>query len=498
MTSITPQGSFETPERDTERAWVVGSVILAALLGLALVEELKVALASVILFLAVIVPVLVIGVQVRATVILLLGILFLAPEIQLAPDLPRIIGDEVLLYITALLIIAARVVATEPGRSTPMPAAGKALLLFFPLTLLTMAYGAARFGINPVRGDYFEFVKFGKYVLALYVASSVRVDRRFLVRFSWAVAAGGFVAALTAILQSFDFPGVRAFFQLVYYSANADNAREYLTFRAAGTIGNPNELALFVVAGLVFAITLLYLTNRPGQRMLLALFALADSMAILLSGSRMGLLCGALGVALVLMRAARRRTGVIMLVVTSALISLLVLLAMADVSNLLPLAVHDLLWPLLNRVERFSPRHFVDVLARFGMWQVAWSQTQASLLLGYGPAKGALFLLTSATVDSEIFIVALRYGLVGLMVWIGIWVSFLRTARQAANTRERASRLVGRALWSILVVNLLASSVTYTFLVVRRMTLLVLFVGLTAAIARTGVDEGRADARAHD
>ena len=177
MTSITTQGGLETPDRDTERVWVVGSVILAVLLGLALVEELKVALASVVLFLAVIVPVLVIGVQVRATVILLLGILFLAPEIQLAPDLPRIIGDEVLLYITALLMIAARVVATEPGRSAPMPAAGKALLLFFPLTLLTMANGAARFGINPVPGDYFEFVKFGKYALALYLASSVRVDR---------------------------------------------------------------------------------------------------------------------------------------------------------------------------------------------------------------------------------------------------------------------------------------------------------------------------------
>lgn len=498
MTSVTGYSSLTGQDLRADRAWIGISVVLAVLLGLGLVEQMKVALAAVILFLAVIVPVLVIGVQVRATVLLLFGILFVAPGILIAPDLPRILGDELLIYITFLLVMAERLLAADGGASAPMPAAGKALLLFLPLTLLTIANGAARFGINPVRSDYFEFVKFGKYALALYLASSVRIDRRFLNRVSWTVAIGGFVAALTAILQSFDFPGVRAFFELVYYTAITDNTVEYLAFRAAGTIGNPNELALFVGAGLVFAVTLFYLTKDPGQRMLLGAVASADALAILLSASRMGLLCGAIAVGLVVKRSARRGTGMIMLVTFLSTITLLVVVAMADVSGQLPRPVHDLFWPLLNRVERLSPRHFIDVLARFSMWQTAWAQTQASLLLGYGPAKGAFFLLTSATVDSEIFIVALRYGLVGLVVWIGIWVTFLRTAKRASNARDPVAGLVGRALWSILVVNLLASTVNYTFLAVRRMTLVVLFVGLTAAIARADRRDGRAVAGAHD
>ena len=491
MTSIAAPRTFEDRPFRADRNWVIGSAVIALLLGLGLVVQTKTALAMVILFLAVIVPVLVIGVQVRATVLLLFGILFLAPGILVAPDLPRIFGDEFLIYITFLLVMAERLLAADAEPAAPMPAAGKALFLFLPLTLLTIANGAARFGINPVRSDYFEFVKFGKYVVALYLAASVRIDRPFLMRLSWTVAISGFIATTTAIMQSFDFPGVRRFFEAVYYTAIADNTANYLETRAAGTIGNPNELALFVGAGLVFAVTLLHLVKHPGHRLMLWGFAIADYLAILLSGSRMGLLCGTVAVALLVKPYARRRTLIVLLVAFLALTVALVVLAMADVSNQLPLSVHNLLWPVLNRIERLSPRHFVDVLARFGMWQIAWSQTQASLLLGYGPAKGAVFLLTSATVDSEIFIMALRYGLVGLAVWIGIWISFFRVTKRASHSRDHAASLVGRALWCILVVNLVAATVNYTFLAVRRMTLLVIFVGLAAAIARYDRRSGR-------
>src|SRR5688500_9767514 len=175
MTSVTAPSSLETPDRTADRAWLVVALLLAVLLGRTVVEEMKIALAGVVLFLAVIVPVLVIGVRIRITVLRLIGILYVGPEIRVAAGLPVIMGDEALLYITALLMMGERLVSRESVRWPPMPPAGWALLLFFPLTLLTMANGAARFGITPIQGDYFEFVKFGKYLLALYIASCVRI-----------------------------------------------------------------------------------------------------------------------------------------------------------------------------------------------------------------------------------------------------------------------------------------------------------------------------------
>lgn len=494
MTSVAGHTGFQTPDRTADRVWIIVSLLLAILLGRAVVDEMKIALAAVVLFLAVIVPVLVIGVRIRITVLVLVGILYLAPEIRVAAGLPVIMGDEALLYITALLMMGERLVSRESVRWPPMPPAGWALLMFFPLTLLTMANGAARFGITPIRGDYFEFIKFGKYLLALYIASCVRIDRRFLVTFSWAVTVGAFIAASVAILQSFNAPGVRAVSQAVYFSANPDKMDLYLADRASGTIGNPNELALFVGAGLVFAIALLQLTRNPGHRRLLWLFALTQMVAVLLSGSRSGLLCALLALMLLVMRTNRRVTSVLLVAVTSVIVLFLISAAIGQGQSSLP----GFMQPLLERASRFSPAHLADIFARMAMWKAAWSQTQASLLLGYGPAKGASFLMTSQTTDSEIFIVALRYGLVGLVIWVGIWYVFLRTARRAAKAGDRESRVVGRALWSLLVVNLLASGVTYTFLAIRRMTLVCIFVGIAAAIVRTGADKRITEARAGD
>jgi O-antigen ligase len=484
MTTVARGESSEAPRQFSEWVWLLLSVLLAVLLGKLLVEHIKVALAGVVLFLAVIVPILVIGARPRATVLLLIGILFLAPEISIAADLPRIIGDEVLLYITALMMIAARLTAADFEPAPPMPAAGKALLLFFPLTLLTIANGAARFGINPLRGDYFEFVKFGKYAIALYIASTVVVDRRFLRLFSWAVAGGGFLASVSAIMQSFNLLGARTFFEVVYYGANADKVSEYLSWRASGTIGNPNEFALFVAAGLAFAVTLLYMERRPGDRLWLLGFILADLLALILAGSRMGLLAGAIVVLAVVIRSGRRRRTAIVAALATVLFIAFVLFLAARGSLTPSGFLARALDPILNRAERFNPQHLGGIVFRLAMWKSAWSETQASLLLGYGPAKGATGLQTSSTVDSEIFMMALRYGLIGLTIWVGIWVVFLRTASRASKARDREAQLVGRALWAILFVNLLATTVNYTFLALRRMTLVCLAVGLAAAIVR--------------
>jgi O-antigen ligase len=197
---------------------------------------------------------------------------------------------------------------------------------------------------------------------------------------------------------------------------------------------------------------------------------------------------------LLVMRSNRRAASVLLVTGVSIIVLFLISVAIGQGQSNLP----SFMQPILERASRFSPAHLADIFARMAMWKAAWSQTQASLLLGYGPAKGASFLLTSQTTDSEIFIVALRYGLVGLMIWVGIWYVFLRTGRQAAKARDRESQVVGRALWSLLVVNLLASGVTYTFLALRRMTLVCIFVGIAAAIARTDAGKRLAEARAGD
>src|SRR5438045_3856271 len=136
--TVTTSVDFDIPEAGKERAWVAGSLVIGVLLGAGIVLHMKVALALALLFLTVVVPLLVIGVQTESTVFLLLAILFLGPAIQIAPDLPFVMGDEVIVYVTLLLVMGERLVASDSHGLSPLPKAGKALLLFIPLTMLTI------------------------------------------------------------------------------------------------------------------------------------------------------------------------------------------------------------------------------------------------------------------------------------------------------------------------------------------------------------------------
>jgi hypothetical protein len=184
-------------------------------------------------------------------------------------------------------------------------------------------------------------------------------------------------------------------------------------FRVFGTTGNPNSFAPLLIPGAVYAMGLLLTDNRPPMMRRFALFVLPVSvLTILLTQSRTGLVALLVALTTVLSAVAMERKA---LSTTSLAVSgvgvYVTLLAIAAI--VVPRPIGVLLRPWRADALR----------ARFERWRklmdsVTWNPMQ--MLFGQGPNN--VFLEHRPFVDGELVLVLFRYGLVGLSLFVLLWI----------------------------------------------------------------------------
>ena len=446
----------------------------------------------------------------RKTIVLLMLLLVLAPPIRLTESLPirlPVISfyDVLIMAVGGVLLLRAWITSSRSGAGGLTPTS-LLLLLFIPVTVLSMAYGSIGLGIPLSKRDWFEIAKIGLYFLAFYIGSQV-VLRRGDLRFMFIVLVGAISAsALFGLLQVYDVGNSRQLF-LSFYAAPTFPAESIgvlqkhisvLGLRSSGTVGNPNEYALILSVGAVVAIALIIgrAFRGPGHIVLYAVVALIVTM-IILSGSRIGIVAISvaatylLGVMVWSKRANIVASGRRVAVHGNPLLLLAIVaitLAMVAFS-----AAHPVVGPQIeSRLSRItgiidweSDRSVQIRLSNLGL---ARTQLSRSPLLGDGPAEGEaaeeMRVLGSGVADNELLLVFLQLGLVGLTLYVVFWLSAFRLARSIRRSGSREAWLFGHAVVAILLVDVAGMLAAISFHDIRRMTLTCLLLGLCLAARR--------------
>ncbi|HZZ86509.1 MAG TPA: O-antigen ligase family protein [Anaeromyxobacteraceae bacterium] len=227
----------------------------------------------------------------------------------------------------------------------------------------------------------------------------------------------------------------------------------------AGIYADPNRLAMGLVVALPFAISALAATRRPWLRALLALAVPAQLAAIVLTGSRSGIVATALALALVLLRG--RRSAVLKgLVVAAVLVAGVAAFAprtfwqrsstIADLSADASVEGRQNAWRVLGAI--FEQRPFTGVGA--GGFVHAWDR--------YAPLSAGGHHLVAHNVFMEILG---ELGLLALLAFFGFAAAALwRTWRAGGDpVVGREARAVFAALAGYLVCELVNGySYSYT------------------------------------
>jgi O-antigen ligase len=233
--------------------------------------------------------------------------------------------------------------------------------------------------------------------------------------------------------------------------------------RLAGTIGDPNQLAAVLVAGLILGIAAAIVAkHRPLARLVLIAAASVCLIGVLLTVSRGGLI--ALGAALVaaVVFARKRR------VLVASLVGLLVVAATAYFLYFAPPAARE-------RIEAADGGS-----GRTDIWKVGGRMVEANLVAGVGAGNFATssihyLLVEPGSIENDTYIVdepkvahniylevLAELGVVGLALFISILIGSLVTtgfaAREFARQGNGDMELLARALM-VAMVALLAADV---------------------------------------
>ncbi|MBI4235784.1 MAG: O-antigen ligase family protein [Chloroflexi bacterium] len=444
--------------------------------------------------------ILVVRLNIRRTLALIFILLLLAPATRLAPGLPVIHGDEVVIFSVGALLLAAGMLRRRGRSWWILGLAGASLMLFLPLTLLSITYGHMAFDIPISRGDWFEFVKFSQYILAFFIASQIDLEEGDLRFLSLVLIGVVSVSALVGILQVFNVGPTRQLSLDIIFGAYAQpdvlqsETKMYsmLATRAAGTVGNPNTFGMMVALGLVMAATLIRGRTPRGPAILATYGSLGLlSAALVLSASRTAALAALVaGVYLLWVSLRERRAGsrgsgnslhIGRLAPAGAAVLLVLALLLAARSQE---GIGSAISGRLGRIAEITTRQGIQdssVQERIDLTKAAFQEVAGSPVFGYGPAEGARWLMAGGTTDNEITFILLRLGVVGLIVYLVFWLSAFRLARSLTRSPDEEARWFGHAVAMVIVLDLVAAVSMDSLDDIGRMTLTCILLGLCAA-----------------
>lgn len=438
------------------------------------------------------------GLNLRRNVTLLLILIVLSPGFRISPGLPVIFADDILLIVVSGLFITAQVTgeraSVSKGLLTPT---GLLLVLFLPVTAISMIIGYLGFDIAPTKGGIFEFVKLSKYILAFYIASQVRLNFGHIKAIAVGLVIVISMSAGLGLAQAFDLFGAREFSSNVYFAIARDpisgelseNMLSAINTRAAGTVGNPNAFGILVGVGLILAVVLLL--SRAFKKLGLVLLLSASSImvvSIVISGSRTAIFGVLIAVIYLLLwggystqkRAvinflSKRRMSGVQLAIVAIFLGLFGLVVLQQISG-----TQETIATRIARISNFDIQQ-TPIQARLDIIDRGIDLSKESPILGFGPAEGRVDMLHHLSLDSEPIFVLLRYGIVGVILYVFFWISAFRLGRSLLRINHIEAKIFGHFVGGLVILNVVTAIAASSFFDIRRMTLTCILLGLCVA-----------------
>lgn len=340
-----------------------------------------------------------------------LGMGILLPSFKVASGLPDVRPEELLLVLFLLCLPWLRF-KLEPARVAEI---GRAIAALLIVTLVSIIWARLFLHCRAGLRDLFELIKPLKYYFIILLVASAGLEKKGLERnFRWFwIFSGCFI--LACFLEYWNIGGIRQY--LLPYAPDKVALSRLASPRIMGLMGNPNYTGLFLMLVISFAFSsLLFYRNsfRTGI-FYVAMFSLAG-MAEFLTMSRTAMAATLVSLVfigakfLISPRVSRRQAAIALGVIV---LIMAVFLAAAG---------EEFLWRYQAALHLDTNTSFQ---AKLVFWQQAWDLYKQSPIFGWGPAKS----LMTGVVDNEYLLIARRYGLVGLIIYLGFYLSIFRLIR---------------------------------------------------------------------
>jgi O-antigen ligase len=394
---------------------------------------------------------------------LLLFATFLLPILEVFSSIPKIRPEHLLFFSILPLYLVFQ-------KRDSTPALRRFITVFFlfqAIQVLSMIAGYAMRGVPVNFKDGFEIIRVFQYGLAVLIIGNFTLNAQRLYRILYLILGLYLVATLIGLFQ---FYGILGFDWLTapLYSESRINS---VHIRVMGTFVNPNTFGSFLAVGALLAIGLVFYERKAGLKISLILLALLLVFTLSLTKSRTALLSFAAGFgALLLLFSGNRQRSLLYILIGIFGLALGALL-------LYYLAPHDV-------ISRFAT--LTDITndlswqMRLYAWYVNLSLFWQAPLIGWGPA----FAIHTPIVDSEYVLILRRYGIIGFLLYSGIYLLPIKTAWQYLKDQDLTA-LFSKVLLASMVVFLVTNITNPLFHEMQFMNFWCVWLGMFYALTNT-------------
>ena len=399
-------------------------------------------------------------------IIPLLVVAVLLPSIPLPGTLPAVRLELPIIIIAWALFVLGRLVTGKLQRPRWNPT-NKWFFLFGACILASIAYAALFMGYYPITQDLWEFGKLIEYFLIFALVASLNIPPEHMQRCYIISLIIFLCSASFGFAQYFNLFDINSWLSPLY--ANPIKYGSLTGQRVVGTSGNPNDFGALMILAASLAVTGALWLSSKGIKLLCWVSLGTFSLAIFFTQSRSALLCLLIAIIFTLFIqyplhfGVKRTTRIYLLVVPLLLFLALLLLQVAPAL---------FLYRLNDALDLSTSQSWLDRLA---VWNDQLTILKQSPVLGWGPAKE----LISTNIDNEWLLLALRYGLLGILIFVLWFISFYRILSKIAHsTRSTYTQTYCVGLQATLIAYAVYMIPAGVYHELQLMPILLIFLGL--------------------
>ncbi len=369
---------------------------------------------------------------------IMLASALLFPAFKIVEGLPSVRPEEAYVFIIAPVIVQRAV-----KKAT---AVDLALLLMALSIAISTFYGHFFLSSHLIPRDFLELVEIFKYWLLFRLALEVHPNEKVLQRLLACLVCSGLAVVTFSLFQFYNLLDVNSYLTPLYASPWHLKG---VTSRVVGTESNPNTFGLMssVLISVVLA-WLIFGAHDSCEKIKYAVSEVSFLTALFMTQSRTAFVTLVVSTAFLLsvylfqFRARDAIRGIIVLAITLVLVS-----GMAY--SLAPSS-----FP--NRMQRIlTPSQDPAMQNRFGDWARTIKWIRASPILGWGPGKQYL----PRIVDNEYLFILSRYGVVGLIIYLTMYVTLFLSGQKLAKSSVKTIQALARG-WQATVLIFMISGLT--------------------------------------
>ena len=352
----------------------------------------------------------------RDLVLILIVTSLLFPPIRLSHAIPDVRFEEVIVYILFPLLL----VQLWPPESKYIRSLLIGMFIFCAFICLSIFYSHVFLNIPTGFRDYFEVVKILKLGLILVIIYNLEIEERSFRLFLHLLLACITISAIIGFLEYYSIFSFDKMVAPLYANTQLDT----VNLRMLGTYGNPNSFGATLTIGCLTA-GILFLFSRKILLRISYLIALGIlTWGLVLTGSRTAVVTLAAALFLLLVINRKRLHLSWFAIITTVLFVLAIFSA----------ALHFLSQKIVTRYQSgVNLTEDQSFLMRLLVWKYNLMAFLNSPVFGWGPAKYVM----STLVDNEYILMLRRYGVVGFIPYISIYlIPFFYSYKALSNNKD--------------------------------------------------------------